>query len=82
MQELDHLRNLRSIWVERAVQVLARGSGVRENVRFLLEQYFDLLLQAVETGDPAWLDTILSEWSTSLNPNRSGRVRQQPIQPD
>jgi signal transduction histidine kinase len=66
MQELDHLRELRSPWVERSVQVLARGSGASDNVRVLMEQFFDLLLQAIETGDPACLDSILLEWSTSL----------------
>jgi signal transduction histidine kinase len=66
MQELEHLKSIRSIWVKRAVQAIARGSGVREDVRILLERFYGLLEQAVETGDPAWLDSILTEWSKSL----------------
>jgi signal transduction histidine kinase len=66
MEELDLLVNLRSMWLERAVQLLARGSNSREDVRRLLEHFFDLLIQSIETGDPAWLDSILNEWASSL----------------
>jgi signal transduction histidine kinase len=65
MQQIDSLVQLRPLWLERAVQVLARGSSMREEFRPLLERFFDLLMQAVESGDPAWLDTIINEWSTS-----------------
>ena len=66
MQELEHLKSIRTIWVKRAVQAIARGASVREDVRVLLERFYGLLEQAVETGDPAWLDSILTEWSKSL----------------
>jgi signal transduction histidine kinase len=66
MQEIEILRNLRSIWLQRAVYTLARGSGVREDARALLDRFYDLLMRSVETGAPAWLDSILGEWSTSL----------------
>ncbi len=66
MQEIEHLRSIRNIWLQRAVQSLARGAVVREDVRILLSRFFDLLDQAIATGDPAWLDSILSEWSASL----------------
>jgi signal transduction histidine kinase len=66
MQELELLKSIRAIWIKRAVQAIARGAGVREDVRILLERFYGLLEQAVETGDPAWLDSILTEWSKSL----------------
>jgi len=66
MQELDLLINLRPLWLDRACQVLARGSNTHEDIRPMLERIFDLMIQAANTGDPAWLDTILTEWATSL----------------
>jgi signal transduction histidine kinase len=41
---------------------MARGAGVREDFQHQLENFFDRLLQAVETGDPAWVDPILFDW--------------------
>ena len=35
-------------------------------MRAQLERFFDLMEQAVDTGDTAWLDPLLSLWSTSL----------------
>ncbi len=45
---------------------LAKGAGVREDLRAQLERFFDLMEQVVDTGDTAWLDPLLSLWSTSL----------------
>lgn len=39
---------------------------LRDDIRAQLELFFDLLEQAVDSGDPAWLDSILSAWSTSM----------------
>lgn len=39
---------------------------MREDLRAQLERFFDLLEQAVDTGDPTWLDSILLNWSNSL----------------
>jgi len=66
MQELDLLINLRPLWLDRAWQVLAHGSNAHEDIRPMLERIFDLLIQAAKTGDPAWLDPILTEWAASL----------------
>ncbi|MDI6694474.1 MAG: HAMP domain-containing sensor histidine kinase [Anaerolineales bacterium] len=41
---------------------LARGEELRTNLAQILEQFYNALIQAVETGDPAWLDPILNEW--------------------
>ncbi len=66
MHEVELLRTIRTIWLNRTTQSLARGANIREDVRVQLERFFTLLEQAVDTGDPAWLDAILSTWATSL----------------
>jgi len=59
------LEKIRSIWIYRVAHSMARGMDVRANFVKELEQFFSLLEQAVATGDPAWLDSILSEWAAS-----------------
>src|SRR6187551_1099196 len=44
---------------------LARGTGVRENFQNQLVRFFDLLDQAVVSGDAKWLDPLLIEWATA-----------------
>jgi signal transduction histidine kinase len=59
------LREIRTSWIHRVANSMARGAGVRENFQGQLEHFYDLLTQAVETGDPAWVEPILYEWSAS-----------------
>jgi signal transduction histidine kinase len=66
MGELELLKSIRPAWIQKAVQHLARGSGLREDLRGQLNQLFDLLEQVVETGDPIWLDPLLESWASSL----------------
>jgi signal transduction histidine kinase len=66
MHELELLRTIRPTWLDRGIDALARGYGLREHLRSQLEQFFSLLEQAIETGDPAWLDSILQNWLDSL----------------
>jgi len=66
MNETELLQTLRPILIQRTTLALAKGAGLREDVRKQLENFYDLLEQALETGDPAWLDSILSLWSTSM----------------
>jgi signal transduction histidine kinase len=66
MHELELLRSIRPTWLDRGIDALARGYGLREHLRNQLEQFFSLLEQVVETGDPAWLDSILQTWLGSL----------------
>jgi signal transduction histidine kinase len=66
MGELELLKSIRHVWIQSAVQHLARGSGLREDLRNQLNQLFDLLEQVVETGDPVWLDPLLTNWANSL----------------
>jgi signal transduction histidine kinase len=61
----DILADIRSAWIHRVVNSMARGAGVRENFQSQLERFYDLLNQAVVTGDPAWIDSILYDWSNA-----------------
>ncbi|RJP53200.1 MAG: sensor histidine kinase [Anaerolineaceae bacterium] len=53
---------IRKKLIHRALQNLARGAGVRENFESQLERFYDLLEQALVTGDPAWLDAVIFDW--------------------
>ena len=61
----DILIQLRPAWIRRAANSMARGSGVRENFQEQLDRFYDLLIQAVQTGDPAWVDSLLHDWSVT-----------------
>ncbi len=65
MSVVGLLGNIRTAWMERISRQLARGEGVRESFNAELNRFYDLLLQAVDTGDPAWLDPLLAEWATA-----------------
>jgi signal transduction histidine kinase len=65
MSASESLRKLRPSWIRRVANSMARGAGVRENFQDQLEHFYDLLTQAIETGDPGWVQPILSDWSTS-----------------
>jgi signal transduction histidine kinase len=56
------LKKLRAPWVERISRELASGEGVRVGFTEQLERFYELLEQAVMTGDTAWLDPILYDW--------------------
>ena len=60
------LAKIRTPWLHRVAHSMARGTAVRTNFEKELEKFYSLLDQVVATGDPAWLDSILIEWSGSL----------------
>jgi signal transduction histidine kinase len=59
------LVKIRSAWVDRVGQEMARGMEVRAGFQEQLERFFGLLEQSVTTGDPAWMDSILLDWAKS-----------------
>ncbi len=61
----DILVEIRPAWIRRVSNSMARGADVRENFQAQLERFYDLLTQAVVTGDPGWVDTILYEWANT-----------------
>lgn len=66
MYEREVLRTVKPFWLNRGIQTLAKGSSLKEDLHEQLDQFFNLLERVVETGDPSWLDPILSSWSSSL----------------
>ena len=61
----ETLVRIRPALQKRAGNVLARGTGVRENFQDELSKFFDLLDQAVVSGDAKWLDPLLYDWATA-----------------
>jgi signal transduction histidine kinase len=61
----ETLKLIRPALQKRAANSLARGTGVRENFFDELVKFFDLLEQAVVSGDAKWLDPLLYEWATA-----------------
>ncbi len=59
------LTQVREPWIQRVSQTLARGTGVRESFVAELGRFYDLMVQAVITGDSAWLEPILYDWARS-----------------
>ena len=59
------LQKIRPTWIERVARDLARGAGVRENFEQELARFFNLMEQAILTGDPSWLDPILYDWANA-----------------
>src|ERR1044071_81439 len=59
------LAKIRSAWVDRVSQEMARGMEVRAGFQEELERFFGLLEQSVTTGAPAWMDSILLDWAKS-----------------
>ena len=62
MNVQDNLVKIRKKLIRRALQNLARGAGVRENFEGQLGRFYDLLEQALVTGDSAWLDAVVYDW--------------------
>lgn len=63
MSAQELLEKIRANWLHRVAHSMARGEDVRINFEKELEQFFSLMEQAIATGDPAWMDTILYEWA-------------------
>jgi signal transduction histidine kinase len=63
MSAVELLSQIRLKWITRVSQELARGEGVRESFSAQLNRFYDLLIQAVELGNPEWLAPLLDEWA-------------------
>jgi signal transduction histidine kinase len=62
MRIIEALTQIRSVWLTKVSHRLARGEDLRENLEQSLSRFFELLIQAVESGDPDWLLPVLDEW--------------------
>ena len=60
------LHNLFPLIEKRVVLELTRGSLLKDEIADQFQNFFNHLLQTVETGDPTWFDPLLEEWANSL----------------
>ncbi len=60
------LDQIRPIWLQRISRELAGWTSSRGAFIDQLEHLYDALEQATTTGNPAWLDSILMDWTGSL----------------
>lgn len=65
MRVSDALKEIHDSWLDRVIQKLGRSEWGRDFLVDELERYYELLLQAVESGDPGWLNPILIDWAAS-----------------
>jgi signal transduction histidine kinase len=63
MKAYELLARIRSPWLQRVSNSLTRGAGARESFGEQLEHFYSCLEQAVTSGNPAWLDPVLAEWT-------------------
>jgi signal transduction histidine kinase len=66
MRVVESLEQIYRPWLLRVTRQLARGEELREHFEELLSQFYNRLHQAVETGDPTWLDPVLDEWVQAM----------------
>ncbi len=72
----DLLLQIREPWLDRLAHQLARGEGVRDTLVQELSRFYELLMQAVDTGDPDWLKPLIIDWAQSRTETD---LRDQPI---
>jgi signal transduction histidine kinase len=75
MRVVESLDTIYRPWLFRVTRQLARGEELREYFEGLLGQFFNRLRQAVETGDPAWLNPVLDEW-VQAKPGKRGESQE------
>ncbi len=61
----ESLKKIREPWLEGITHRLSRGETGRATLVVEMERFFDMLIQAVESGDPGWLKPVLIDWAAS-----------------
>lgn len=72
MEILDSLQTIQRSWISRVSQRLATGVGIRQSFQEQISRFYDLMEDAVVTGDPDWMNPILDEWVTAHVENEPG----------
>jgi signal transduction histidine kinase len=63
MRVIALLEQIRPIWIDRVSRQLARDKIVRVSFVEQLNEFIDLMKQAILTGDPSWMNKILDDWT-------------------
>lgn len=59
------LAKIRPVWIQLVGEELAQDAEMRAGLNEQLERFFDLLTQTVNSGDTAWMDSVLLDWAKS-----------------
>ncbi|MEP0804034.1 MAG: HAMP domain-containing histidine kinase [Chloroflexota bacterium] len=59
------LAKIRPVWIQLVGEELAQDAEMRAGLNEQLERFFDLLIQTVNSGDTAWMDSVLLDWAKS-----------------
>ncbi len=65
MTVVESLQFIHRPWLLRLSRLFARGEETRANAEILLEDFFNRMMQSVETGNATWMDAILADWVAS-----------------
>jgi len=64
--KIECLKLFHPLWTQGVIQKFSTQKGMRADLQNQLDNFYRSLEQAVENNEPAWLDSILALWSTSL----------------
>jgi len=64
--KIECLKLFHPKWTQGVIQKFSTNKGMRADLQNQLDNFYRSLEQAVENNEPAWLDSILALWSTSL----------------
>ena len=76
MEIHDSLRTIQPVWISRVSRRLATGVGIRPSFQEQIYKLYDLIEEAVVTGDPDWLNSILDDWVTARVNSEPGEAIQ------
>ena len=65
MKAQESLAVIYKPWLSRTARSLARGEELRADFEELLAEFYDRVLQALNSGDPNWMDSLLDSWASS-----------------
>ena len=66
MNSSELLRSIKDVWLKRLVNKIGKAANIKADLTDQLLLYFNMLEQSLETGDPAWFDSLIETWSSSL----------------
>lgn len=62
LTDAEWLNNHKSTWVSQALEATGWGVGQRESTLDLLDEFFDMMVEAVDTRNPKASDSVIKRW--------------------
>jgi signal transduction histidine kinase len=69
LTEAEWLNNHKSTWVSQALEATGWGVGQRESTLDLLDEFFDVMIEAIDTRDPSTSNTMIKRWIDQALPS-------------